>query len=623
MSDPILLFLIIDVVALATLGACVTRVPTTASGVLTAAVCGVGALVCLPALLFRLPDTVLALPVGPPGMALHMVLDPLAAVFLLTIFLAGTGIAAFQATTAPATDQPSLQVTIFCIAGTAFTFLAGDGVSLAFGLALSCATIRKGPIWLIAPLLVLIAVCLLTPAGDAPQFDTIRAAPPGLGRTTAAAVLTCAAVASLAWPRAGARCWCHDALTAGVVLPGAAYLLLRVITDLSAAASQGWWGSIVMLTGGVVTVRQGWRSAEAADIDAIVTALIRRQAGLALIGIGLTSIARAADLPGAAAFGLRAVLLICIGGGVAGTLASLATHAIGASAGTFRLSRLGGLVHLMPRTSVALSAAILALSALPPGVGFASLWLLFQAVLSAPRTGGLLVLVPLALIAAALAVSAALATAASVRLIGVAILGRPRSPRGSGAQESAAPASTILLAFAGFSVVAGVLPGLVLSGLADPAIRMLAGVPTSPFAVLSLSGASPGYLALPVLALVALATIAAILLARRPGPEGKFAGIWADGMPPPFGLPFGEPAAQSTGAGFLPVLPTIPVAGLLSLVPKPMRVSPAAWFRSLRADGTGTTKSRIAPIRPPSAIAGIWLVLTAFAGLLLVLAVTG
>jgi len=621
-SDSILLFLIIDVVALVTLGACVSRVPAVASGVLTAVLSGAGALVCLPVLIFRLPDTALALPAGPPGMALQLALDPLASLFLLTIFLAGTGIAAFQAVTPPAPGQPSLQVTILCVAGTAFALLAGDGVSLAFGLALSCATIRKGPVWLAAPLLVLIAVCLLAPAGFAPRFDTIRAAPLESGRTTAAAVLTFAAVVSLAWPRAGERCWSRDALTAGVILPGSAYLLLRVITDLSASASQGWCGSILMLTGGAVAVLQGWRSAGEADIDAIVTALIRRQAGLALIGIGLTVIARAADLPGAASFGLRAVFLICIGGGVAGTLVSLAAHAIGASAGTFRLSRLGGLVHLMPGTSVAMSAGILALCALPPGVGFASLWLLFQAVLSAPRTGGLPVHVPLALIVAALSVSAALATAASVRLIGVAILGRPRSPRGSGAQESAAAARSILLAFAGFSVVAGVLPGLVLSLLADPAIRMLTGVPAGPFAVVSLSGTSPGYLALPVLALVALATIAVILLARRPGPEEKFAGIWADGMPPPFGLPFGEPAAQSTGAGFLPALPAIPAVRLLSLVPEPIRVLAAAWFKP-RTDSPGSAPIRIAPIRPPSAIAGLWLVLAAFAGLLLVLAVIG
>jgi hypothetical protein len=65
-------------------------------------------------------------------------------------------------------------------------------------------------------------------------------------------------------------------------------------------------------------------------------------------------------------------------------------------------------------------------------------------------------------------------------------------------------------------------------------------------------------------------------------------------MAPPIGLPFGEPAAQSTGEGFLPPLPHI------ALPPRP-RFS----------------------LHPPtpSAKTGPWLILAAFAALLLALAV--
>jgi hydrogenase-4 component B len=622
-SDPILLFLTIDVVALLLLGTFVTLMSPMLCGFLAAGLSGMGALLCLPPLLFRLPATALILPVGPPGLSLHLSLDPLATVFLLTSFLAGTGVAAFQATTMPLTKPASLQVTIFCLGGTAFALMAADGVSLALGLTMACATIRKNPVWLSAPLLVLLAVCLLTPPGFSPRFDTIRAAPFDQGHTTAAAVLTLMAVAVLVWPRSGERCWTRDALTAGIVLPFATYLLLRLVADLSGAAVQAWWGAVLMLAGGAVAVLQAWRAAEHMDIDTSVAALIRRQAGLTIAGIGLTFIARAADLPGTASFALNGVFLISIGGSLAGTLASLAAHAIGISAGTYRLSRLGGLVHLMPGTSAALAAGLLSLSALPPGLGFAGLWLLFQAILNAPRTGGLLVHLPLALIAASLVVSAALATAATVRLIGVGILGRPRSPRGSGAQESTSPVRTILLTLAGLSLLPGILPGPVLSLLADPAIRALTGAPASQFAFLSISGTSPSYLALPVLALVALATVATMLASRRPLPEAKFGGIWADGMPAPLGLPFGEPAAQSTGAGFLPALPAVPFALLLSRVPAALRISPVLWFRQPNTANTGTKPHRVATARPPSAIAGLWFILATFAALLVALAVAG
>ena len=72
------------------------------------------------------------------------------------------------------------------------------------------------------------------------------------------------------------------------------------------------------------------------------------------------------------------------------------------------------------------------------------------------------------------------------------------------------------------------------------------------------------------------------------------AGVWADGMQLPAGLPFGEPAAQSAGKGFLPALPDFP---------RP----PPGLARMPRS------------LRPPSAIAGLWLLLAAF-GVLLVLA---
>jgi hydrogenase-4 component B len=326
---------------------------------------------------------------------------------------------------------------------------------------------------------------------------------------------------------------------------------------------------------------------------------MRRQAGLGAAGVGLALIARAADLPGAASFALAATLLTAIGGSAAGVPTSLAVHTIGESAGTYRLSRLGGLIHAMPVSSAALAAGLLGLSALPPGLGFAGLWLMFEAILSAPRTGGLLFQLPLALTAAALALSASLATAGSVRLIGIAVLGRPRTPQGAGAREGRSPCRLVLLALAGLSLVAGILPGPLLWMLADPSIHALTGAPRSARIGLTLlmpSVSAPSYLALPVLALLALGTGAAMQVSRRSRKEAKTAGLWADGMAPPVGLPFGEPAAQSAGQGFLPTLPELPG---LPRIP------------------TFTTPRR------PSAVAGLWLIVAAFGALLLVLAVTG
>jgi hypothetical protein len=238
-------------------------------------------------------------------LSLHFALDPLSLFFLLNLFVAGTAVAAFQSTVVqPARIHP----TAWCVAGTALSLLAADGVAMVIGLAVTCASAgyRGRRLPMLAPALLLGAVCLLTPSGYAPRFDAIRAAPIDSDHATAAMVLTVAAVGALVWPDNSERCWTRDALTAGVLIPFSSYLLLRLIADLSAAAAQPWWGALLLLAGGAGSVVAAWRAAALPDIDTAIAALLARQAGLAMIGIGLAMTARTADLPAAAALALDA-----------------------------------------------------------------------------------------------------------------------------------------------------------------------------------------------------------------------------------------------------------------------------------------------------------------------------
>lgn len=607
---PILLFLIADVVALFLVGAFAAAVPLTALGFLLSGFSGLGAVLCIPFLLMRMAPAVLSIPIGPPGLALHLALNSLSAYFLFVVLLAAAVVAAVQSPSvlaASAAPTASARITAFCTAGTALSLLAADGVGLTIGIALTCTTIwlpqapRGARAGLLIPLLLLAAICLLTPAGFAPRFDTIRAAPVDPDHVTAAVAMTLAALIGLVWSRPWRHCPIRDTLVAGMIVPAASYLLLRLVTDLPGPAAQTYWGFTLLLSGGITAVIQGWRSAADPDIDTAVACLTRRQAGLAMIGVGLALVARTADLPGAASFAFAATLLSAIGSCMAGCVASLAVQAAGSRTGTYRLARLGGLIHRMPWTSAALAAGLLGLAAVPPGFGFACFWLLFQSILSAPRASGLLFQLPLALVAVAVALSSALATVASVRLIGIAVLGRPRTPQGAGAQEDRSPGQIVLLVFGSLSLVVGVLPGPVLWLLADPAIQALTGAPPGSrlgIALLSSAAASPGYLALPVLGLLALATGAVVWISRRPVKDVRTAGFWADGLPPPNGLPFGDPASQSAGAGFVPTLPKI----RLPQIPKP-RALPA-----LRRFGPA---------------AGLWLLLVSFGTLLLALSVAG
>jgi hypothetical protein len=624
-SDPILLLLTFDMVALLALGAGAVVLPAIVSLLATAGLSGLGAALCLVLLLFGSGATTLTVPAGPPGLHLHLALGALPGFFLLLCLLAGCAITGFQATTRPPGGLGrggAAGVTALCLGGTILALLAADGLTLVMGTALVCGALlpdwtsgagaaggfrRRGSLAGVVPLLLLGAVCLLTPIGFVPRFDAMRAAPVDAGRASAAAMMTLAAVTGMICLRAAQRDAVKQALLAGVVVPLGIALLIRLVTDVCGQAVQAWWGLVFLAVGSCVAVVYAWRAAAEAEIDESVACLVRWQAGLMVMGVGLALIAAAADMTQARSLGLDATMLLAVGGSLGGTLAMLAIGSMGVSAGTPRMSRLGGLIHTMPGTSAALAAGCLSVCALPPGVGFAAIWLLFQSLLAAPRSFILVDQLPVVLVAIVVAVSAAAATSALTRMVGIALLGRPRTPLCAGAREASLAGRAILAVLAGASLFAGFFPGSTIETLAGPALRELTGGSGGLYggvAMLTTSGTVPGYAALPVVALLGFATGVVILLLRWLRRDGKAGGAWFGGMKPPEGLPFGEPMAQSVGSGFLPALPELPALADLN-VPRVFRLAALPRFAAV------------------SVVRWLWLVLAAFGVLMVTLSMMG
>ena len=137
----------------------------------------------------------------------------------------------------------------------------------------------------------------------------------------------------------------------------------------------------------------------------------------------------------------------------------------------------------------------------------------------------------------------------------------------------------------------------------------------------------PGYLPVPVLCLLALATTVTLLARRRTGIEAKPGGVWTGGMPPPIGLPFGDPGAQSAGSGFLPTLPYSEHGSIRQSAAPPNQTDPggrcaiAVTWQSCLATLTGLAASAERLARSPGT--GLWLILAAFGTLLLAMAVGG
>ena len=137
------------------------------------------------------------------------------------------------------------------------------------------------------------------------------------------------------------------------------------------------------------------------------------------------------------------------------------------------MEHLGGLIHRMPYTSFTFLVGCAAISALPPLNGFVSEWLTFQAILQSPQIPqwGLKMLVPA--VGALLALSAALAAACFVKAFGVTFLGRPRRTASAEAREVDRFSLSAMFLLAALCLLAGVLPGFVIDGLAPVTLEML------------------------------------------------------------------------------------------------------------------------------------------------------
>lgn len=542
-----------------------------------ACVAGFGGILALLAMVADDTAATLDLPLGPPGQVIHLALDPLAAGLMCLLFIAGAaiGVVAEETEKRAATGAACLPL---CMAGLGLAVLAADGFGLAIGLAVAGAALWSASqpgtgrmVRLVIGLLgaggLFLALDLLSPVSGG-GFAAIRATPPDATKAAAGFLCALLATAALVGLLPIDRCLARDtdesrppaiALVAGALVPVVLGILLRVAVELTGPAPPLWWALLPLILGGATAVAGAWQAVQEAGIDTAVAAITRRQAGLAIMALGLVLLAKAADLPNLEALAVGAMLLLLAAQAVCGTLVALTAAFIRQAAGTRQLDRLGGLIHFMPLTTGALLAGLVGLAALPPAAGFASFYLLFQSILAAPRAVGLAPALTFAAAALVLALTGALGVAAMVRLFGVACLGRPRTPRASAAQEAPRPMRAALLTLAGVSALLGLFPGGVLWLLADPAIRQLTGTELGSragFLHLSATIDAPGYAPLPLAAVIALCFGLVFWLQRRRAAQpGDILPAWQDGFaPPPAWMPFGDPLTQSTGAGFLPSL---------------------------------------------------------------------
>ncbi|MER2527091.1 MAG: hydrogenase 4 subunit B [Candidatus Competibacter denitrificans] len=445
----------------------------------------------------------LALPFGLPWLGMHFRLDALSAFFLVVVNLGGAVASLFALGYGRHERAPERVLPFFpaFLAGMNLVLLADDAFSFLFAwefMSLGSwalvmahhrdpANARAGYLYLVmacfGTLALLLAFGLLAGPDGGYNFAAMRGnqMTPGLSALVLAlALLGAGSKAGLVplhvWlPLAHPAAPSHvSALMSGVMTKVAVYGFIRIVFDLLGEPVLWWWGGVVLAVGGITAVLGVLYALMQHDLKRLLAYHTVENIGIIFIGLGLALAFQANLMYFNAALALTAALFHVLNHSVFKSLLFLGTGAVLAATGERDMERLGGLIHPMPWTALAFLIGSAAISALPPLNGFVSEWLTFQAILISPELPQWLLKFLVPAVGALLALSAALAAACFVKAFGITFLGRPRSPVAAQARETDRYSLTAMFVLAGLCLVAGILPGLVVDGLA-PVVGLLNG----------------------------------------------------------------------------------------------------------------------------------------------------
>jgi formate hydrogenlyase subunit 3/multisubunit Na+/H+ antiporter MnhD subunit len=522
------------------------------------------------------PETTI-LPLGLPWVGANFRLDALAAAFLVIVNLGAAGASLYglgygRHEISPSRVLPFYPVflagmNLVVLAGDAFSFLLSWEFMSLSSWALVMAHHRvpenrhAGYVYILmasfGTMALILAFGLLAGPEGNYAFDAIRSGAQTqgawpvlilvlIGAGSKAGLVPLHVWLPLAHPAAPSHV---SALMSGVMTKVAVYAFVRIVFDLS-GSPDWWWGLMVLSIGGGTAVMGVLYALMEQDLKRVLAYSTIENIGIVFVGLGLAMAFQANALPGAAALALTAALFHAFNHTLFKSLLFFGAGAVLTATGERNMEHLGGLIHRMPVTTIAVLTGCVAISALPPLNGFASEWLTFQAILLSPELPqwGLKILVPAN--GALLALAAALAAACFIRLFGVSFLGRPRTPVAEKAHEVDIWSRTAMAIFAILCLLVGALPGFVIDALA-PVVQAVTGshMPAQTtidwFSIVPIAASRSSYNGLLVLLFIALSSaLTACLVALFASKSLRRAPPWDCGFPDP------RPVTQYTAGSF-------------------------------------------------------------------------
>jgi hydrogenase-4 component B len=368
-------------------------------------------------------------------------------------------------------------------------------------------------------------------------------------------------------PEAHAAAPSHvSAVMSGILIKMGLYGILRTVLLLRGPPA--WLGPLLAGIGLLGALTGITLASYQRDMKRVLAYSSIENMGLITLGFGVAFWGWNAGHPQIAALAMAGALLHMWNHTLMKGLMFLAAGSVLHGSGTKDLERLGGVLQRMPRTGSLMLLGALAIAGLPPMNGFVSEWLLYLALMHAgiASAGGTAVLA--LIVVGVVSLVGALAGLAFVRLVGVALLGQPRSAGAARAHESPALMLLPMAALALTCASIGLFPRTVLGAFSGVADELLGGR-----AVLAAADAPLGTLgwlnAVIWCAVVTGGVAAALLVRARPSTADT---TWGCG--------YASPTArmQYTARAFSELLSERLVPRLLRLrlsVPRPTGLFPA------------------------------------------------
>jgi hydrogenase-4 component B len=212
---------------------------------------------------------------------------------------------------------------------------------------------------------------------------------------------------------------------AGVAVNVGFYGLWRTLAVLG--PPPGWLIGLLLVLAALTAVLGIAHAAVQVGLLRVIAYSSVENAGLILAGFGVAMVGAAIGDRLLVAAGLLAATLQVIAHTAAKSLLFTAAAGIESVFGTDDLDAVRGIARLSRWRGIGLAVGGLTLAGLPPTAGFVSEWFLLEALMQQFRVPGLGFRLVLAIAGAAVALTAGFAGVTFVRLIGMVVLGQPRS----------------------------------------------------------------------------------------------------------------------------------------------------------------------------------------------------